>query len=97
MRARLRGLIGRRSLGAGAGMLFEPARQVHTFGMRFPIDVVFCDAELTVLRVVREMPPWRLSPWIRRARYGIEMAAGAARHIEEGDHLELLDQPSKAR
>ncbi len=76
---RMRGLLGRRELPAGEGVLLSPASSVHTFFMRFPIDVVFLDEELAVVGVVSRVPPWRV-----RARHGarhvLELAAGGAEH-----------------
>ena len=57
--ARMRGLLGRPSLPAGEGILLRPASSVHTFFMRFAIDVVFLDRDLRVLRVVADLKPRR--------------------------------------
>ncbi|MFF0831865.1 MULTISPECIES: DUF192 domain-containing protein [unclassified Streptomyces] len=72
--ARTRGLLGRDSL-AGA-MLLSPASSVHTFRMRFPIDVAYLDRRLTVL-AVRTMPPGRLGLPRLRSRHVLEAEAGA--------------------
>jgi uncharacterized membrane protein (UPF0127 family) len=85
---RMRGLLGRSSLASDEGMFFRPAGSIHTFFMRFPIDVVFCDRELTVVGVARELKPWRTAAR-RRARVVIELAAGAAAGVDEGDRLVL--------
>ncbi len=58
-RARLRGLLGCRSLGADAAMLIERCGAVHTVGMRFALDLVFLDRAWRVTRVVRNVPPGR--------------------------------------
>ncbi|MGW0314531.1 DUF192 domain-containing protein [Streptomyces flavidovirens] len=73
-RARTRGLLGRDGI-AGA-MLLSPARGVHTFGMRFAIDVAYLDRELRVV-AVRTMPPQRLGLPRLRARHLLEAEAGA--------------------
>ena len=88
--ARMRGLLGRRSIGRDEGVLLRPAGSVHTAFMRFAIDVVFVDGDLVVRRVVSELPPWRTAG-ARRARGALELAAGEAarRGIEPGDRLEL--------
>ncbi len=83
--ARLRGLIGRRE---PRPLLLAPARSVHTCFMRFPIDVVFLDADLRVLRVARELPPWRLAS-ARGARAVLELPAGAAAGLKAGGRLAL--------
>jgi uncharacterized protein len=76
-RQRGRGLIGRPPLASGEALLLEPAAQVHTMGMSYPIDVVFCDERGTVLHVVRDMRPWRITRWVRGASYAVELASGA--------------------
>jgi uncharacterized protein len=89
-RERMRGLLGRD--GIEGALLLEPARSVHTIGMRFPIDVAFCDADLVVLRVVR-MPRYRIARPMLRARGVIEAEAGAfARwELRPGDQLEVKE------
>ena len=89
---RLRGLLGRRELPAGEGLLLRPAGAVHTSFMRFPIDVVFLDRELTVVGHVDGLRPWRAAGR-RGARAVLELAAGerARRAIAAGDRLALVD------
>jgi uncharacterized membrane protein (UPF0127 family) len=84
---RRRGLLGRTEL---EGVLILPVRSVHTFGMKFPIDVAFCDAEGTVLRIV-EMRPNRVSRLCWEARTAIEAPHGAFREweVRPGDVLEV--------
>jgi uncharacterized membrane protein (UPF0127 family) len=77
VRTRLRGLLGRRELEPGEGLLLRPANSVHTAFMRFSIDVVFLDGELHVLDVVEAVEPWRLKTR-RRARAVLELGAGEA-------------------
>jgi uncharacterized protein len=87
-RARARGLLGRD--GIDGALLLPGARSVHTVGMRFAIDVAFCDADMTVLRVVT-LPRHRVSRPVLRARCVIEAEAGAlARwNVRPGDVLEV--------
>ena len=77
---RLRGLLGRRSLAQDEGILLEPAGSIHTFFMRFPIDVVFLDREQRVVRVVPNLRPWRTAG-VRKARAVLELAAGEAARV----------------
>src|SRR5262249_10700920 len=86
MLARMRGLLGRKDLPAGEGMLITPESKVHTWFMRFPIDIVFLDADYTVLAVRESVPPWRMAG-CRGARAVLELRAGTcARHaIRPGD------------
>jgi hypothetical protein len=87
-RARSRGLLGRDRV--DGALLLRPCRSVHTVGMRFPIDVAFCDDELRVLRVVT-MPRHRLSRLVWRSRAVIEAEAGAFARwgLRPGDQLEV--------
>lgn len=90
--SRMRGLIGRRGLPAGEGLLLRPAPSIHTAFMRFPVDALFLDRELRVLRVVERLRPWRMASK-RGARAVLEIAAGesARRGVRVGDRLELRD------
>ena len=85
---RMRGLLGRESLARDEGMLFRPAGSIHMFFMRFPIDAVFCDRELQVLDVRRDLQPWKTAAK-KGAKVVIELAAGAAAGLEPGDRLVL--------
>lgn len=60
---RAKGLIGRRSLPCGEGLLIERCNAIHTFFMKFPIDAVFLDRHGRVVRIVRAIRPWRLIVW----------------------------------
>jgi uncharacterized protein len=88
---RTKGLIGVDALPSGTAMVFEPARQVHTFGMRFPLDVVFCDRDWRVVHVVRSMPPRRLTRLVWRARLALELSGGSLpEEVKVGESLELV-------
>lgn len=86
--ARRKGLLGRD--GIEGAILLQPARSVHTLGMRFPIDVAHLDEELVVLRVVT-MRPWRIGPPVRAARSVLEAEAGSFERwkLMIGDKVEV--------
>ncbi len=85
---RARGLLGR--TGYEGAMVFPRTRSVHTFGMRFPIDVAFCDEEMVVVGVAT-LPPWRMSRPRRRCRSVVEAEAGAFERwgLKVGDKLDM--------
>lgn len=88
--ARLVGLLGRASLADDEGMLFPRTGSIHMFFMRFAVDVVFCDRELVVVKVVRELRPWRTAA-ARGAKTTVELPAGGAAGLEPGARLVLED------
>ena len=87
-RQRARGLLGRDGLD---GALWLPrTRAVHTLGMRFAIDVAYCDGEGKVLEIVT-MRPWRLGRPRLRARSVVEAQAGCLQRwgVAAGTTLEV--------
>ena len=87
---RMKGLLGRTSLPPNEGMLFRPAGSIHMFFMRIPLDVVFCDANLRVVKVVRDLQPWRTAG-AKGAKVTIELGVGGAASIDAGEQLVLRD------
>ena len=87
-RERRRGLLGRD--GIEGALLLERTRSVHSIGMRFPIDVAHCDAEMKVLRVTT-MRPNRVGRLVPRARAVIEAEAGSFQRwgVAPGVELEI--------
>jgi hypothetical protein len=87
---RMRGLLGRASLPAGEGILLRPAGSVHTFFMRFPIDVVFLDREDVVVGIEPALAPWRTAGR-RGAKAVVELPAGEAnrRGLRVGERLSV--------
>ena len=75
-RTRLRGLAWRDREQAGPGLLFPRCRSVHTFGMRFELDVYFLGGDGEVLEVRRRVPPNRVL-WRRNARKVLEISSAA--------------------
>jgi uncharacterized membrane protein (UPF0127 family) len=87
---RLRGLLGRRGLESGEGLLLRPAGSIHMFFMRFPIDAVFLSSDGEVLKVSANLRPWRTAG-ARGAKAVIELPAGEAerRAIRAGVRLDV--------
>jgi uncharacterized membrane protein (UPF0127 family)/CheY-like chemotaxis protein len=85
---RMRGLLGRRGLPAGEGIVLRPAWSIHTAFMQFSIDVVFIDAEQVVMRVEHDLRPFKTAA-CRGAREVVELAAGECerRGIAAGDRV----------
>jgi len=88
--SRSKGLLGRASMAADEALWIVPCPMIHTFFMKFPIDVLFLDADLTVRRVIEDLRPWRLSPWVLSARSVLELKGGVLKgSVRVGDRLEM--------
>ncbi|MGO8718599.1 MAG: DUF192 domain-containing protein [Acidobacteriaceae bacterium] len=88
--ARNKGLLGRDSLPPGDGLWIAPCESVHTFFMRFPIDLIYLDRKLRVKKVRHSVPPWRVSACLT-AHSVLELPAGtaAATRTQRGDQIEM--------
>jgi uncharacterized membrane protein (UPF0127 family) len=86
--ARMRGLLGRRELPSGEGILLKPASSVHMAFMRFAIDAVFLDVDSRVVKVAADLQPWRVAG-ARGSKAVLEIPAGEAsrRGLSVGDRL----------
>ena len=84
--ARSKGLLGRDGLRPEQGMLIDPCSSVHTWFMRFPIDVVFLDSKNRVVGLRRNMKPWRMA-WSWRGAKTVELPVGviATTRTQVGD------------
>lgn len=88
---RFLGLMGRRSLEAGEGLLLVECRSVHTCFMRFPIDVAYLDRDMRVVATHNSVGPWRFLPGAPGGRNTLELAAGTLdrRGVKAGHKLEF--------
>jgi uncharacterized protein len=75
---RFRGLMWRKTLPEGEGLVLIPGGQIHMFFMRIPLDVIHADRQGTILRILHGIKPWRLGPMVRKCRMVIELPAGTA-------------------
>ena len=87
---RNKGLLGRESLASGEGLWIVPCEAVHTFAMRFPIDLVYLDRNRRIKNLRNAVPPWRLSGCLT-AHSIIELPSGTIRETQtqRGDTLEF--------
>ena len=90
------GLMGRSSLEAGHGLWIVPCQSVHTFWMRFSIDVVFLDEHGKVIHLVESLRPFRISKHLSRARSVIELPVSSIRATETqvGDEIRIEQEIS---
>jgi len=92
------GLLRRTDLPRGEGLWIVPSEMVHTFWMKFPIDLVFLDRKLRVTKVTPRLKPFRIagSLW---AHSVLELPAGAAEETltERGDRIEMQPAPESSK
>jgi hypothetical protein len=94
---RNKGLLGRSRLAPGEGLWIIPCEAVHTFGMRFSIDLIYLDRQNRIRKLCRSVPPWRLSACFS-AHSVLELPPGVVRDSQTrpGDTLEFSAAPSPA-
>lgn len=85
------GLLKHSRLDDGAGLWIIPCEAVHTFFMKFALDLIYIDRKHVVKAVVRDVKPWRLSACFS-AHSVIELPAGTIERTgtQKGDQLELV-------
>ncbi len=90
-RTRMVGLLGKRGLEPGTGLLIFPSQAIHTVAMRFPIDVVFIDRRWRVVHVRSAMVPFRMTGIHWKARCVLELPSGqiAQTSTAVGDQLSV--------
>lgn len=95
---RSKGLLGRSGLGHGEGLWIVPCEAVHTFFMRFPIDLVYVGRDKRVKKVRSGVMPWRMSACLS-AHSVVELASGTVRETQTqaGDQLEFSRTSSPDR
>jgi uncharacterized membrane protein (UPF0127 family) len=93
-RSRRVGLLRHESFSEGAAMLIAPSNAVHTFFMRFPIDVAFVTREGRIVKACQGVKPWRLAGALR-AYAVVELPAGTLARCDTvaGDILTIEPNP----
>lgn len=88
--SRLRGLLGKKQMREGEGLIIVPCNMVHSIGMRMMIDVLFLNQTNQVVYRLEKMQPNRFSPHIKEANYVIELPPGliASTGTEVGDIIQ---------
>ena len=89
---RNKGLLGRACLASGEGLWIVPCEAVHTFWMRFPIDLIYLDSKRRIRKIVSEGPAWPLSGCLR-AHSVLDLPPGTIRQTQTqpGDALEFSE------
>jgi uncharacterized protein len=89
---KLAGLIFRKKLGEGEGLLLYNCNSIHTFWMRYPIDAIFLNRSFEIVRIIENLKPFRFSPFIRDAEFALEIMKFSAGkfNLKAGDAAKLV-------
>ena len=91
---RFRGLLAHKQLDDEEGLLLRPGGNVHTIGMRFPLDLVFLDAQMRINKIARGVPPWRISRSPRQTSCVLELTSGRATTAGLHIGMRLVERPA---
>jgi uncharacterized membrane protein (UPF0127 family) len=83
------GLMGRRELAAGTGLVLKPGGGIHMWFMRIPLDVLHVDKHDRVTHVLRGIRPWRFGPLFVGGKLAIELPVGTAHETQVGDEIDV--------
>lgn len=90
MQTRIIGLMFKKSLEGAEGLLLDPCNSIHTFFMRYSLDIVFIGSNNKVIKIIRDLRPWRMTWLYFKARKTLELPAGKLPlDLREGDILEV--------
>jgi uncharacterized membrane protein (UPF0127 family) len=91
--SRLKGLLGRKAFIKGEALIITPCNSIHTFFMRFPIDVLFVDKNNKIVKVLAQLSPFRFSKLYWKSKTVVELPSGKinSTQTQYGDSLQLLD------
>jgi len=89
--SRMIGLLGRKSLEDGSGLWLKPCKGVHTFFMKFSIDVVFLDVNNRVVAINHDLQPNRMTKLFSEAATALELPSSSATvsNLSIGDIVDI--------
>lgn len=88
--SRLKGLMGKNIIEDNEGLLMRPCNSIHTFFMKFNIDIVFIDIDFKVVDVYIDLAPWKISKIYKNAKFVIEGKVGSLSKLKKGDQIKIV-------
>jgi len=90
--SRLKGLLGTKQLGEGEALILEPCQSIHTFFMKYDLDIIFLDKKNIIVGVAEHLKPNRLSSFYRKASKAVELPSGGVLKgkVVIGEKLEFI-------
>jgi uncharacterized protein len=88
--SRLKGLMGKSKIEDDEGLLIRPCNSIHTFFMKFNLDIAFVDENFVVLEVYRDLAPNKLSKIYKKSKFVIEGKAGSLSKLNKGEKIKIV-------
>ncbi|MEK9149351.1 MAG: DUF192 domain-containing protein [Candidatus Desantisbacteria bacterium] len=88
---RIKGLLASKNFAEGEALILKPCNSIHTFFMKFPIDVLFINKNNQIIKAISSLPPFRLTYIYFNANFAIELPAGVinSTFTQAGDILTI--------
>lgn len=88
---RFMGLMYRKNMNENEGLLLDPCNEIHTFGMKFPIDTITVSSDNIIIYIDENIAPRRVRPRIKEGKKVLELNAGTIKNygLEPGDLVEF--------
>jgi len=90
--SRLVGLMGKKQVKNNTGLLISPCNSVHTFFMKFNLDIIFIDKNNIILKIYRNMSPWKISKIHIKSIFCIEGNSGCFKLLNTGDKIKIIEK-----
>ena len=88
---RMTGLMFKKSLDDIDGIILSPCNSIHTFFMRFSIHAIFLDKSNKIIKIYKDLKPWRITPIFFNVKQVLEIDAQKdISTLKEGDHIEVI-------
>jgi len=89
---RMRGLLGRDGLAEGEGLIIRPCNSIHTFFMKFSIDVIFLDKNMKIIKISNSLKSWRFFESLINGMIAIELPEGMLNKTDTkvDDFIEII-------
>jgi len=86
------GLIGKKELKDGEGLLLIPCNSIHMMFMKIPLDIIFLDKEDKIIHIIENIKPWRISPIIFKAKSVLELPINSVKNfdLQINDKLDII-------
>lgn len=90
--SRFLGLMPKKSLNSGEGLIISPCNSIHMFFMKFAIDVLFIDKNDNIVHIEENIRPWNVSKIVRGSKYVVELPTGTviSTKTEVGDNIKII-------